>query len=332
MLMTIPQIDIAPFLSGDQTCRREIAKQWGSAFETIGFATIVGHSVPEALIEDLHFEAQRFFDQPLEAKQRCIQPGDTDTQGYAGLGTEGLARTLDADALPTPDYCEKITFNYIDWEHTGPSNELDKQIFRPNLWPTEPPRLHSLVETYFDHVHALAHTLMRIGALALDLPEDFFVPYYARMTTQLALVDYPDQKPAPLPGQVRSGAHVDYLGFTILRQDDAPGGLQVRLPDGGWIDVAPVPRAFVINAGELLARWTNGRWKSNVHRVVNPPRNLSQSARRLSIALFTGPNHDSMIECLPTCQSEEVPPQYRSVRAWDHFVEKVRASKVTGGY
>jgi isopenicillin N synthase-like dioxygenase len=331
--MMIPKIDIAPFLSSDPEGREAVVKQWANAFETIGFATIIGHSVPETLIENLHVEAQRFFDQPLEAKQACIQPVKADTQGYAGLGSEALARTLDADAPPTPaDYCEKITFNYIDWERTGPSNELDSEIFRPNLWPSAPPALRPLVETYFDHVYGLARSLMQIGALALDLPEDFFAPYYARMTTQLAMVDYPDQKIAPLPGQIRSGAHVDYLGFTILRQDDAPGGLQVRLPDGGWIDVAPVPRAFVINAGELLARWTNGRWKSNVHRVINPPRDLNRSARRLSIALFTGPNHDSVIECLPSCRSAATPPKYGPIRAWDHFMEKVRASKVTGGY
>jgi isopenicillin N synthase-like dioxygenase len=93
-----------------------------------------------------------------------------------------------------------------------------------------------------------------------------------------------------------------------------------------------VPNAFVINAGELLARWTNGRWKSNVHRVINPPRNLDRSAERLSIALFTGPNHDSLIECLPTCQSDTTPAQYQPIRAWDHFMEKVRAAMVTGGY
>ena len=331
--MMIPQIDISAFLSGDEARRKEVVERWGNAFETIGFATIVGHSVPEALIEDLHAEAQRFFDQPLEVKRRCVHPAEIDTRGYAELGTEALAATLNADATPTPpDYCEKLTFNYIDWERTGPTNDLDSQVFRPNLWPEEPPRLRALIESYFDQVTALARTLMRIGALALDLPEDFFVPYYARMTTQLALVDYPDQNPPPLPGQVRSGAHVDYLGFTILRQDNAPGGLQVQLPDGGWIDVAPVPHAFVINAGELLSRWTNGRWKSNVHRVVNPPLNLGRSARRLSIALFTGPNHDSMIECLPTCRSQEMPPKYAPVRAWDHFMEKVRASKITGTY
>ncbi len=331
--MMIPLIDIAPFLSGDPTGRATVVKQWAEAFETIGFATIVGHSVPETLIENLHAEAHRFFDQKVEIKDLCTHKIQTDTSGYTGFGTEALARTLDADAPPTPpDYCEKLIFNYIDWERNGPGSELDREVFKPNLWPATPPTLRPLVEAYFDEVSALAKNLMRIGALALDLPEDFFAPYYARMTTQLAMVHYPDQKVAPLPGQIRAGAHVDYLGFTILRQDNAPGGLQVRMPNGEWINVAPVPRAFVINAGELLARWTNGRWKSNVHRVINPPRDLDRSAERLSIAMFTGPNHDSVIECLPTCQSKAAPPRYEPIRAWDHFMDKVRAAKVTGGY
>lgn len=330
--MMIPQIDISPFLSGDAKSRADVVKQWANAFETVGFATIVGHSVPETLIDQLHAQAHRFFDQPVEVKELCARKVKTDTSGYTGFGIEALARTLDANAPGPADYCEKLIFNYIDWERQGPSNALDREVFRPNLWPSAPAELRPLVEAYFDAVSALAQQLMRIGALALDLPEDFFAPYYARMTTQLAMVHYPDQKVPPLPGQIRAGAHVDYLGFTILRQDNAPGGLQVRMPDDSWIDVAPVPNAFVINAGELLARWTNGRWKSNVHRVINPPRNLDRSAERLSIALFTGPNHDSLIECLPTCQSDATPAQYQPIRAWDHFMEKVRAAMVTGGY
>jgi isopenicillin N synthase-like dioxygenase len=331
--MTIPTIDISPFFAGDGAHRAEVVKQWARAFETIGFANIVGHSIQETLIEDLHEEAQRFFDQPPSAKRRYSQAADADTQGYVSLGAEALARTFEADRLPAPpDYSERLTFNYIDWERAGTSNELDKRVIRPNVWPSERPRLRVLAEAYFDEVYRLAHVLTRIGALALDLPDDFFVPYYTRMTTQLSFVYYPDQTTAPLPGQFRSGAHVDYLGFTILRQDDAPGGLQVKLGDDGWIDVTPVPHAFVVNLGELLSRWTNGRWRANIHRVVNPSRHLDRSAQRLSIVFFTGPNHDAIIECLPTCRSGDASPKYPPVRAWDHFIDKVNASKVSGRY
>ena len=322
----IPQIDISPFLSKDERQRRHVARQWASAFETTGFATIVGHTIPEGLIEDLHAEALRFFDLPLEEKQRSALDGEKSTLGYTGIGGTDLSRTMKPSAKSTQspgDYNERLSLNYIDWERLGPSDAFDKSIFKPNPWPDKPPRLRSLVEAYFDQVVVLVRTMMRIGALALDLPEDYFSPHYARMTTQLQLVHYPPQDPPPLPGQVRCGAHVDYLGFTILRQDDAPGGLEVALPDGAWVPITPTPGSFVINAGEALKRWTNGRWKSNVHRVVNPPATAGETARRLSIIMFTGPNHDTMLECLPTCAPETAQP---AIQAHDHLMEKLRAS------
>ena len=173
---------------------------------------------------------------------------------------------------------------------------------------------------------------MGLTAQALELPKDYFVPFYDRMTTHLRLSNYPDQPTSPAPGQIRSGAHSDYLCMTILRQDDAPGGLQVQAPDGAWIDVRPEPGALVVNVGDLMARWTNGRWRSNVHRVVNPPRDATGSARRISIVFFTGPNHDAMVSCLPTCASPSRPARYPPIRAWDHYMAKVRASMETGGY
>jgi len=327
----IPQIDIAPFLAGDPAGRRRVARRWAEAFETVGFATITGHGIPDHLPDALHAMAGRFFDLPAAVKQRCTLPGEARSQGYVGVAVEALANTVgDGGAPAPPDLCETITFQHCDWERRGIANAFDRSVFVPNIWPDAPAGFRALVETYFDRVYDLAQSLMRLGALALELPEDHFAPFYDRMSTQLRLTNYPDQAAAPLPGQLRSGAHTDYLGFTILRQDGAPGGLQVRLPDGGWTDVAPVPGAFVINAGDLLSRWTNGRWKSNLHRVVNPPRHLGSSARRISIVFFTGPNHDSLIECLPTCRSADNPPRYPAVRAWEHFMEKVRASMATG--
>jgi isopenicillin N synthase-like dioxygenase len=329
--MSIPQIDIAPFLAGDPAGRRDVARQWAAAFETVGFATITGHGIGDALPAAVHAMAARFFDLPPAVKQRCALPGEARSQGYVAVGAEALANTVGTGG-PTapPDLFEGITFQHCDWERHGIRSAFDRTIYAPNIWPDEPAGFRPLVETYFDQVYDLAQSLMRLGALALDLPEDYFAPHYDRMSTQLRLTNYPDQAAPPLPGQLRSGAHTDYLGFTILRQDDAPGGLQVQLPDGGWIDVAPVPGAFVINAGDLLSRWTNGRWKSNLHRVVNPPRDLGRSARRISIVFFTGPNHDAVISCLPTCQGPDNPPRFVPVRAWEHFMEKVRASVAIG--
>src|SRR2546422_811604 len=116
----------------------------------------------------------------------------------------------------------------------------------------------------------------------------------------------------PTPGQLRAGAHTDYGGFTILSGEDVPGGLQVRTRNGRWVDVATTPTRFVVNIGDLLMRWTNDRWLSNMHRVVNPPAGAGRP--RLSIAFFNHPNYDVTIECL----ASQGPPRHPPVRSGDY--------------
>ena len=122
---------------------------------------------------------------------------------------------------------------------------------------------------------------------------------------------YPGQTVPPSPGQLRASAHTDYGGFTILSGEDVPGGLQVRTRGGDWVDVPTSPTSFVVNIGDLLMRWTNDRWLSNLHRVVNPPPGEGQSRARLSIAFFNHPNYDALIECLPS-QGPALHPPVRS--------------------
>ena len=112
---------------------------------------------------------------------------------------------------------------------------------------------------------------------------------------------YPEQKIAPLPGQLRAAAHTDYGTVTILKPGDTVGGLQVADSDGNWHDVPMIPGSFVINQGDLMARWTNDRWLSTLHRVANPPEEAKGGSRRLSIVFFHHPNYDATVSCLPTC-------------------------------
>jgi isopenicillin N synthase-like dioxygenase len=216
------------------------------------------------------------------------------------------------NALP-PDLSEAVQFLNAHLENAP-----------GNIWPEEPLDFRQTVEQFVSQAAALERQLMRISAAALDLEEDYFEPFYDRMTTKLRLVNYPDQPDEPLPEQLRNAAHTDFGGFTILRQDDAPGGLQVKAPSGQWIDVKPVRNALVINAGDLIQRWTNDRWHSNLHRVVNPPRGLTGSTRRISIVVFTGPNPDTLVSCLRTCCGADGKGKYPPINATDHVRERVR--------
>lgn len=138
--------------------------------------------------------------------------------------------------------------------------------------------------------------------------------------------NYPDVEETPEEGQIRASAHTDYGTVTILKPDDAPGGLQVLGKDGEWHDVPYIPGAYVINLGDLMARWTNDKWVSTLHRVVNPPTDAGRSCRRQSVAFFHNINADAVVECIDTCQSEDNPPKYPPVKAFDFLLEKHLAS------
>ncbi len=330
--MQVPTIDISPFLApatpGNAAARAEVARQWSDAFTTIGFASVVGHGIDLTMLRAVQQAGLAFFDLPLEEKQRSSFPGAKQSQGYYQVGVETVNKAFAAKNGSTapPDLVETLTLAFVDWEASGTRSDFERSIFRPNLWPEQPAGLSDLLHNYYGRVFHIARVLMDISAQALDLPADFFAPTYERMATSLRLAHYPEQLQEPEPGQLRYGAHTDYMGYTILLQDDAPGGLQVLDADGSWIDAPPQTGAFTVNCGDLLSRWTNGVWKSNIHRVVNPPRSLTGSSRRLSVVMFTGPDYEAEIRCIPTCQSDERPARFGPIQCWDHFQNKVRAS------
>ena len=140
-----------------------------------------------------------------------------------------------------------------------------------------------------------------------DLDETFFADKIDRHITAMRINHYPEQQVSPLNGQLRAGAHTDYGMLTILNSENKAGGLQVLTRSGSWIDVETDPDTFVVNIGDLLMRWTNDRWASNTHRVVNPPSGETQEAR-LSIAFFHHPNYDALIECVSPEGEVKYPP------------------------
>ena len=172
------------------------------------------------------------------------------------------------------------------------------------------------------HDHAYAYDEYHYGAQGWR----FFADKIDRHITNFTASYYPPQPTAPAPGQLRCGPHADYGSLTIVSSDTATGGLQVLGRDGAWSDVPCVPGTFVINLGDLMAEWTNDRWRSTLHRVVNPPRARAESSR-LSLLFFHQPNYDALIECLPSCTDAANPPRYAPITSGAHVARKIDLSR-----
>ena len=313
--LEVPVVDLAPFLQGSAADKRAVADQVARVCEDIGFLTVVGHGVPEALTARMYRVAREFFDLPLEAKLRSKGPDPA--RGYRPMGDESLSYSL-GNAAP-PDLKETLDVGPVDFPDAAYLAQPGAApYFVANVWPEEPRDLRATWTEYHREMGRLSADLMRVFALALALPEDFFADKIDKHITITRVINYPPPPGAPLPGQLRSGAHSDYGSLTILRIEDAPGGLQVMNRRGDWVDVKAHPASFVVNLGDLMANWTNDRWVSTLHRVVNPEPDRVLGSRRQTLVFFHQPNYDALIECLPTCQGPDNPAKYPPVTSGEH--------------
>ena len=290
----VPIVDIAPFRTGADPGKAQVAEAVRTACEEIGFFVMTGHGFSDALTRRIYRASRAFFDLPAEEKNVVGETGPV--RGglmHFALGKEALAATLGDAAIA--DLKETLDF--------GPN-------FFGDPWPASPPDLEPAWRAYYAAMSGLAATVRQIFAAALRLEPDHFEDRFRGHLSSLRVIDYPEQSAPPLPGQLRAGAHSDYGVLTILRTEDAPGGLQVRTRSGQWRDVPHIAGAFVVNIGDAMMRWTDDRWVSTQHRVVNPPLAPGRPTRRQSIAFFHNPAHDAVIECLPPFREPGIAPKY----------------------
>ncbi len=321
-LPVVPLIDLAPFRAGTNADRTQVAERIGAACRDVGFFAIIGHGVPHGVIDDLVAVSHAFFALPEDVKRASVPVPRHGNRGYNPLGGEALAYAMD-DIAP-PDLFESFTTGPIgrpaDRYHTAPGA---RDFFIPNLFPAEPPGFEAAWNAYYRANEMLAADLMAAFALALGLPETYFAPFIDRHLTAQRTIRYPAIDHEPLPGQLRIAEHSDYGSLTILLTDTTPG-LQIQGLDGGWIDVVSPPGAFLVNLGDLMADWTNGRWRSTRHRVLA----TALDRDRYSTTFFHHPNYDALIECLPSCLAPGEEPMHEPVTAGDHLYRKLTAQLV----
>lgn len=321
-LLNVPVIDISPYFSGDEAAKKAVAMEIDKACRDIGFLVITGHGVSAELVKRTYDLSRAFFDLPVEEKMKVERPSPDQIRGYAPFKSEAVQYGLDAES--PPDLNESLSIGPVDVDYSDPYYTCAEAgpHFAPNVFPEKPEGLKDTWTEYFHVMEKLAADLMRMFAIALDLPENFFDDKIDKHISMFRVLNYPDQPDAPEENQFRSGAHSDYGSLTIIRQEDRPGGLQVQNKAGEWVGVPFVPESFVVNIADLMMQWTNDKWISTMHRVSNPPRDKALDSRRISLVFFHQPNYDAMVECIPSCLAPGETPKYAPISSGDHLTNK----------
>jgi isopenicillin N synthase-like dioxygenase len=300
MTEIIPVIDIAGYLKGDRGALDRVARQLREALTTVGFFVLTGHDVPLALIDDAFAQAGRFHRLPM-AKKLALKLNEH-VNGYMAMGRYAVF-TSDVNNNDKGDLNEAF---FIKRER-GPDDPLarsGRRFVGPNQWPDEAdlPGFREAVLDYAAVMDGFARRLLPAVAVSLDLAPDWFDQAFADSQFTLRLSHYPPV--AAEPNQFGIAPHTDSNFMTFLAQTEVPG-LQVRLPSGEWLEVPYVPGSFAVNSGDMMVRWTNGRFKSTPHRALPPV-----GRDRYAIPFFLGPRFDQVIECLPSCASVDTPPRW----------------------
>ncbi|KAL3661803.1 hypothetical protein V7S43_013097 [Phytophthora oleae] len=315
--MIVPVIDISPFVSESpcsKAARDAIVSQVAVACRNVGFLVITGHGIASATIADAFGAAKDYFDQPTDVKKRVSM---TPEYPYGYESAEILSNSIEKDGgKALPDL--KETFQVC----VGPEGRNPNV---PARWPEGPERFKDAMTSYYRNMEKLAVVMMRIFAFALELPGDYFDKKIDNHMSSLRILNYPHQDQQPGTEQIRASAHTDYGSLTILAVDDAPGGLQVKDLQGEWHSVKAPANSYVVNLGDLMQHWTNDQWRSTMHRVINPPSGCENN-RRQSIAFFHNINADTVVQCIPTCQSPENPAKYPPVLAGEYLMAKHNAA------
>ena len=333
---SIPLISLAPLLSGPQSATKtETAQILLSAFRHSGFLYLTDYSdlIPPDLLKQVFTQSAFFFAHPYERKDALAWTTPRANRGYTRMGREKTSNGLTNAEVEAQrlDEGEDMKESF----EIGREGEPDC----PNQWLDDSEdgtvEFRSTMLDFHDRCKVIHRVLMKGIAIGLGLGENFFDGFTRRGDNTLRLLHYP---PVPAGGfdgpggkKVRAGAHTDYGSLTLLFQD-ARGGLQVD-PEGSekWMDVKPIDGTIVVNAADLLMRWSNDTIKSTRHRVVEPPAALPQEGgggghpARYSIAYFCNPDFDGYIEAIPGTW-EKSGKKYPGVNSGDYLEQRLSAT------
>ena len=296
----IPLIDFGPAFTGRHGGAQSVAVEVRRACEEIGFFYLAGHGVPDTLIDGAFEASREFHAMPLAEKMK-LRLNESNI-GYLPVN-QRMQRHSTVHKATRPNYNESFFIS-----HDRGADHRDVVAGLPlrgrNQWPEGHASMRTTMVTYFKTLDALGARMLPVLARALDMPADYFTPFFQdEGHVNLRFLHYPPQETDD-DEQFGQGPHTDNSFITILARMDVPG-LAVRLPDGGWLAPPLIPGTFLVNLGNVMKRWSNDRFLSTPHGVLN-----ESGKDRYSIAFFYSPNPRAVIECLPSCVGVDHPPRY----------------------
>jgi isopenicillin N synthase-like dioxygenase len=307
---TIPIIDLGPTLAGEPGALQHAAGQLRHALTEIGFYFIVNHGIPAALIRGAFEQAARFHALLLDAKMKIRI--DKHNVGYLPMKGDTL-RTSVVQAVTKPNLNEAL-FVARDLPADHPDVLADKRFRSANQWPADLPGFRDSVMGYCDAMERLVQKLVRLYAVALDLPPVWFDAPFQDLQYKLRMTHYPPQPETTAADEFGIAPHTDTSFLTVLAPNEVPG-LAIRKRNGEWMDAPAIPDAFVVNGGQLLLRWTNDRFLATPHRAIN-----RSGGERYALAFFCDATIDWPIAAVPTCVGPDKPPIYPTTTYTDYMV------------
>ncbi|KAF2661508.1 Clavaminate synthase-like protein [Lophiostoma macrostomum CBS 122681] len=325
----IPLVDFSKYQHGTPSEQKACIASIMDGFTTSGFLYLTNSGLSPA---EAYEWSEAYFKLPLEEKMKHPNSNKEANRGYSGIGVE---KTTNADLESGGDAVEKLRALLPDLkESLEIGSDEGRYPAKPwkNHYPESAlPGFGDAMGEFYNKCDDLHHQLLSAIAEGLGLQKDWFKQYVTAGDHVLRLLHYPSVPKAVLgkEGAVRAGSHTDYGTVTLLFQDMS-GGLQVRTPEGMWLDVEPVEGAIVINAGDMLQIWTNDVIKSTHHRVVSPPNPVTREdgsfSARYSIAYFAHPDHERLINAIENCVSESRPKKYGPIVPGDWMVKRLTAT------
>jgi len=307
----VPIVDLASLETEEGL--QEISAKIRAACMGPGFFMVSNHGIDEELLASV-FRANQWFHDLAQAEKNAIKLNHWH-RGYQGFATSTLVSS--ARFAPASTANQLASFFIRQEVSSEDPNYLTGTLQGPNQWPDDP-NFREVVTQYNGAVHALGHRLLPAFALAVGEAADFFQPYFDNATTALRLIHYPSVKDFSSCSTLGIQPHTDYGFITILAQDPVCG-LEIQLPNGGWMPVPHVPGALIINIGDALARWTNDIFNSTPHQVVSP----SSGVDRYSVAMFFDPDVGAVIRCLSQFVDNKHPEKYTAIQYGNYIEERL---------